>query len=332
MALDVAAGMIFVYLLLSLMASAGMEMIAAVLKLRGRQLQAGILTLVAGDASKPDDVVSRVYAHPLVRALRQGPNGPSYIPSRTFVLALLDTLQIASAADAQKVVAALGDTHLAVTLRVLLQESHQEIETFKTNLEVWFNNGMDRVSGWYKRRTQGIMLGIAALLAVGLNADSLVIYRALASDPSLRNALVEEAKVYAAQPPGADASTVSAAAQHLEEIHRTIGTLGLPLGWARWPARATLADPGRPHDPEVNAWPGWRMHDRSASDWSWHWWRVVRFHFFGWLLTALAMSLGAPFWFDLLNKIVAIRSSGKAPEEEPKLPKVLPLPAAPGAP
>jgi hypothetical protein len=33
------------------------------------------------------------------------------------------------------------------------------------------------------------------------------------------------------------------------------------------------------------------------------------------LLTAVAVSLGAPFWFDVLNKFIAFRSSGKPPEK-----------------
>jgi hypothetical protein len=32
-------------------------------------------------------------------------------------------------------------------------------------------------------------------------------------------------------------------------------------------------------------------------------------HFLGYLTTALALSLGAPFWFDLLSKLVKVRSS-----------------------
>jgi hypothetical protein len=51
---------------------------------------------------------------------------------------------------------------------------------------------------------------------------------------------------------------------------------------------------------------------------------------FGWVITALAASLGAPFWFDLLNKFINVRASGKPPEEEPKSPKEVPEPAQPG--
>ena len=50
----------------------------------------------------------------------------------------------------------------------------------------------------------------------------------------------------------------------------------------------------------------------------------------GWLLTIIAVSLGAPFWFDLLNRFITIRASGKAPEEAPKAPKDVPAPLEPG--
>jgi hypothetical protein len=50
----------------------------------------------------------------------------------------------------------------------------------------------------------------------------------------------------------------------------------------------------------------------------------------GWLITASAMSLGAPFWFDILKRFVSIRSAGKAPEEAPLKPKEVPQPKEPG--
>jgi len=39
----------------------------------------------------------------------------------------------------------------------------------------------------------------------------------------------------------------------------------------------------------------------------------------GWLLTILAVSLGAPFWFDVLNRFMNLRSAGNAPSEKGKL-------------
>jgi len=37
--------------------------------------------------------------------------------------------------------------------------------------------------------------------------------------------------------------------------------------------------------------------------------------FFGWLITACAVSLGAPLWFDMLNKVIVVRSTIKPHEK-----------------
>lgn len=49
------------------------------------------------------------------------------------------------------------------------------------------------------------------------------------------------------------------------------------------------------------------------------WWWITKF--FGLILTVFAASLGAPFWFDILNKIISIRSTGKAQKDTPKTEK-----------
>ncbi|MBA4053587.1 MAG: hypothetical protein C0490_02645, partial [Marivirga sp.] len=49
----------------------------------------------------------------------------------------------------------------------------------------------------------------------------------------------------------------------------------------------------------------------------WYFLSGVGQNFFGLLITAVALSLGAPFWFDLLRRLVAIRSAGVKPEEKP---------------
>jgi hypothetical protein len=62
-------------------------------------------------------------------------------------------------------------------------------------------------------------------------------------------------------------------------------------------------------------WPG--LHFWEGAFWSgWYW--QFRFHVFGWLLTALAISLGAPFWFDMLNKFIVVRSTVKPKEKSPE--------------
>src|SRR4051812_28075934 len=96
--LDVAIGLGFVFLLLSLMVTAVSEMLAAALKWRATHLWMGLEQLL-----QSADFRNQLYGHPLIRGLTRmapgagdwkgGRNGPSYIPSRTFALALIDTIR-----------------------------------------------------------------------------------------------------------------------------------------------------------------------------------------------------------------------------------------------
>src|ERR1041385_2955072 len=86
--IDVAIGMIFVYLLLSLICSAANELIEAKLKNRAKDLEAGIKNLLGNKA-----LADQLYSHGLISGLFSQDKGkPSYIPSRTFTLALLNTV------------------------------------------------------------------------------------------------------------------------------------------------------------------------------------------------------------------------------------------------
>src|SRR6185295_10670903 len=95
--LDVAVGMIFVYLLIALIVSSLSELIAAALKWRAKNLAAGIHKLLG---STPEQLATgelkslkdKMYEHPLIKCLYKGTHGPSYIPSHTFALVLLDLI------------------------------------------------------------------------------------------------------------------------------------------------------------------------------------------------------------------------------------------------
>jgi hypothetical protein len=85
----------------------------------------------------------------------------------------------------------------------------------------------------------------------------------------------------------------------LKRTQCEIEGLGLPIGWD------TGDDPQR-------KWPGWHW-KRDGG-----WWDQIYWHGLGWLLTALAISLGAPFWFDVLNKFIVVRSTVKPKEKSPE--------------
>jgi hypothetical protein len=138
---------------------------------------------------------------------------------------------------------------------------------------------MDRVSSWYKRRSQKLALLLGLFAAIAVNADTITIMNSLSHDQAMRSALVAASQEYAKiQSQDANGTAEQRIGNNLKKIEK----LGLPIGWNR-------------DDP------------RLVPNGFWEWVSKV----FGWLLTAVAISLGAPFWFDLLNKFMAARSSIK---------------------
>jgi hypothetical protein len=291
----------------------------------------------------------------------------------------------------QSLIENIPDAKLKKSLSALADEAHGDVERLKTNIEVWFNNSMERVSGWYKRRTQFVHAILAACLTLFVNVDSVLVVNALSQSEALRKSVVAEAEAYAKHEAGAGllpASATSAdessspamttdtmtteamtteamtteamtteamttevmttdtmttalapvspaapkktvvekkpdAAETFKRLRSQISQLNLPVGWV-------LPDQADKENRDFRKWPGWVWEPGKENDWATLWAQTIRFHFFGWLLTAFAISLGAPFWFDMLNKVINIRSSGKAPGEKPKAPQVVPQPQAPG--
>ena len=240
---------------------------------------------------------------------------------------------------------------------------------------------MDRVSGWYKRRSQVFVFVIGLFVTIGVNADSVLIARRLSADKVMRESLVSAAQNFAkvdaeesaknsasakaspspnessakpkpspppaSSPSPGDASTAPAATPAVEasiipeatvtptpntppaaspsptpatttttesdnpdcntpqcryrDSLAELQSLSLPIGWAS-------GVDGQP-------WPG--LHFWEGAFWV-NWATQFRVHIFGWLLTALAISLGAPFWFDLLNKFIVVRATVKPQEKSPE--------------
>lgn len=227
----------------------------------------------------------------------------------------------------REVVERLPDPRMRKTLLVLLDDAEDDVERFKQNVEIWFNNAMDRVGGWYKRRSQVVIAAVSVVCVVALNVDTLLIVNHLETHPGVRDALVAQAKDYAETNPVAppivvgsgETSTTGTATPRGVALPDQFGTietrlsqLGLPIGWVR-------SDPSPSDQQNRLAWPG----ARGAYD-------TVTFHLLGWLITAIAATMGAPFWFDLLNRVISIRSAGKSPQEQPKPPRNVPAPLEPG--
>lgn len=343
--LDVAIGVVFVYLALSLVCTAANELLASLWKWRAKNLAEGLRNLL--NCENQDQLMTLFYKHPLIETLyRDAKRLPSYLPSRTFAFALMDIVAPVGTADRSTIngirtaVTATNKVNQQVkdSLLVLIdhadnamkeavtatQRAETALSKVQENVETWFNDSMERVGGWYKRKTQVLTFVLALIFTIALNVDSILITKRLSSDPTLRAAVVATAEKSAQQPAAivvtqpanparaaADQESVEArtgaAYKALLDKQDALQSLGVPLGWG-----------------DRKNWPG--SDGRSGMPLFWDWLSKV----FGLLLTAGAASLGAPFWFDMLNKIVTIRSAGKAPEEKQKSPKEVPTPTEAG--
>jgi len=301
---DLATGIVFIFLLVSTLCSAIREGIEAFFKTRAAYLERGIRALL--DDKDGKGLTTSLLNHPLLYGqflkeyvpkplgkslpvLANGRGLPSYIPARSFALALLDIAARGPATDAvssdpssppmtvQSIRERLLNIDNPGVRRVLLtalDTSRGDLDLARKSLEDWFNSSMDRVSGWYKRSTQWVLLVVALVVTVGVNVDTLALADFLYHDPAARSALVTSAESATKQAP----SSAEAAA--------ALEKLDLPIGWkAGQLPKGTL---------------GW--FNRSL----------------GWLITALAAMLGAPFWFDVLNRTMMLRSTLKPTEKNPE--------------
>ena len=112
------------------------------------------------------------------------------------------------------------------SLRIMAARCKGESDAFVNELEQWFDHGMDRASGWYKRKSQMMMLPIAIVLAVAMNVDSIQLAKNLWQDKTQRQAIV----AMAAQYPRADVSVQSSVVE-AQPVKLQIDQLPLPIGW-----------------------------------------------------------------------------------------------------
>ena len=270
---DVALGLILLYSTLSLVASVVKEWISSVLGLRAKNLEKGIQTLI-GKAH-----AARLYGHPLVSTLAKEKKLPSYIGSGTFASVVVDLLAhdengkslVVPRDRAAVLVDRVGDDPvLGPTLRALSNAGAETVADLRREIADWFDEGMNRVSGWYRRKAQGYIFVIGAVVAISANASTVHVVRDLWEDDALRYALAQQAVAVAG-----NAETTPDTLQVPDDL-----LASFPLGW------------------------------EGVSDWGWGGWGT---HLLGWLFTAAAVSLGAPFWFDLLSRVAKLRGTGGRP-------------------
>lgn len=298
-ALDVLIGLVFMFFLLSIVASTINELIAQLFNLRARTLERGVRNLLGAKTGA-------FWDHPLIRPLMDerrvlkvlpgvaAKRKPSYIDARTFALAALDTLGADRApgdttdrdviAGAQATAAQIQNEALRTQVLATLTAARTDLDHLRANVEASFDHVMDRATGWYKRRVQTILFVIGLALTVGINADAFHVADRLWKEDALRASVVAQATATAEKAPATAGTTPDDVARQIDEVK----ALELPLGWPD----GFLEDFG----PQIP----------------------------GWLVTAFALTMGAPFWFDVLGKLSKVRAVGNregTPKDDERVPE-----------
>ncbi len=298
--LQIVIGIVFVMLLFSLLASTVMEFIAGFLSLRGRQLVQAIQSMVGSQTGR------EFVSHPFFQQLSIGSKEstgrfgkqrialPSYINASTFSSVLMDVLAIDTPEQVEERIDTLDDGALKKVLLFLHKQAGGDAVTFKVKMEEWFNEVMDRASGAYKRSSQRWLFAVGLAIAGIFNADALMVYHNLSVNATLRETVEKAAVNFMNTQPAPSATPQEYS--NLTEVRQKVGSLvneniaalESPLGL------------------------GWSTVDWSQADFRWWLYKII-----GWITTALSISLGATFWFDIMKKLINIRSAGPAPAAMP---------------
>lgn len=304
--IDILIGLAVVFLSVSMAVSALTEIISHWMQMRPTQLKKALLGMLDGSRTDGAEIPRHhwFFDQTLLHSMADwGTHFPSYLDRKTFGEALLlaiDKDYASKKGDAlvAALEAKLADMPINAGVKQLLvnyvRQSEGDALRFQALAASWFDRVMDRASGWYKRHTATIGVGLAVLIAFGGNIDTLAIAGALRNSDALRARMVEVAGPLAAKAPRpaavAPADPAAAAGQskqdaeqqiaELKSEYRSMQTAGLPLGWAG----------------DTTEKSGW----------------ITKF--IGLLITVCAATLGAPFWFDMLSKVTNIRSAGPKPQ------------------
>ncbi|MFM7325389.1 MAG: hypothetical protein ACKO4L_10765 [Nodosilinea sp.] len=187
--------------------------------------------------------------------------------------------------DKATITPALRDSLQAIAHRVDITTDalRNEVDQFGHEVEKWFDRGMERATGVYKRNAKAVAVIIGVATAIAINADSFHIATRLAKDPMLRNSITQAADKVVANSQGELGQNL---VQVQEAVDQALEEIPFPLGYNQVVIEQQL-----------------------ASERSWPIPFVPR-RFLGWLVSGFAISMGSTFWFNVLKKVVDIRNSG----------------------
>jgi hypothetical protein len=282
----------------------------------------------AADAPRPW-LADLLLAHPVIASLHRParPADPSsksrglrrrdmhltsYLSAQAFARALLD--MFVSEGDGETTVERIKERVSRLdeavpgrgALLVLIREADGDLDRLRRLIEHWYDEQMSHVTGWYKRWAQWRLFVVGGLLAVVANVSTIAVAQSLYVDQPVRQAVVAQAQ--------AGQLCDSAPDSDLSCERRQLGVLrnlSLPVGWNldEVVADCRTANDGEDCGAAPGAWVSWAWDSLRAAGFA-----DILLRLLGWLITAAAVSFGAPFWFDALSKLGSLRTAGARPQ------------------
>jgi hypothetical protein len=316
--LDVLIGLIVIYLVLGLACTVINEWIDATLHVRSGQLRKSIFKMLSNLNEK--SLGEKFFNHAMIKGLERETNfglyprqdQPTYISHRTFRETLLDILKSTingqtlnfegTFAELEGSLLKLPDSDIKTQLLMLVsevkrttQKSEEQMTAFQAAMDKWFDEAMERTSDWYKRRVQLWTFFSGALLCAILNIDTLNMAQYLWQNPEARAAYIKAADKLVSQT-SPDSVVLNSLKKQLSKGD------SLHIARAKLDSLATHI---RTQLAQGTSLPiGWET--EQGSGWK-YWLKKLA----GLIISIGAISAGAPFWFDMLKKVMNIRNALK---------------------
>lgn len=330
--LDLVAGMVFIYFMLSIISSSTVEIILTMRQLRAKMLEKWLRTIFDNPVTIGNKTISlgqAIMDHCATTALSGEGKSNAYMDARNFTSALLEKITydpanpVNIAHNLDDLIQAISDSPILSielkrsflgfaneardTYQTISSKAIGELQLFRNKIEHWFDTSMERVGGTLKNTYTRFWTFWTALIITGLlNADSISLVRYLYNNPTARAAIAADAYKEAIDSTGikkitqlqhnrpGDSATledikanVTAQVNNIKEVKATLQD-AIPLGWTGTSFKNSKG--------ELNI-------------------ALLISKIIGLAATVLAIMMGAPFWFDVLNKISNLRGTGKKPSE-----------------
>lgn len=300
--LDTAVGLIFIFFIVSTICSNIYSLISRTINTRGKLLSQSLIKLLG------QEVYAQVMRHPLIREnhvrLKRRLTSilkteldyetlPDYLDPDLFARALAEILaEAGTLSDATKMLPGEWGTPIEYWMERLKGGKYDDLVHLKTDIERWFGDKMGTLTTLFKQQTQWFIFVIALVVTLGFNLNTIAIGQKLWKAPTVRDAVVASAatQLEAQQAAMPEEGSTASERNAVQIFEQELKPLGIPVGWTKQelakfglPKELAMADdPTRPVPQLLDL-------------------------LIGWAVMVGAAMFGAPFWFDLLRKIVSLR-------------------------